>query len=305
MVILPRERPIKEYLLQAAIRRGFPELKDELIRIQQGVAGERYVDRSWSDMQLEEMYFLLHDFSTATHQMDTLFLCEKFILIVEIKNIAGRIDFDEKCHQFTRTFENGTPQGFRNPLDQVRRHQRFLRQLFPTLPVVYVIVLAHPKTIIGQMPQNEPIIHCSGLEFYIRKLLAMYKPQLTIKQLQQLKNELLQMHTTPNPKLNIDKAKICVGVLCKQCDDKTQMLFQYGGFICPKCQTKDNGTMLQQALEDYSLLINEWITNIEFRKFMGVNSIYAASRLLKKLNYSHKGDKKGRKYLISIRESRK
>ncbi|WP_342559429.1 hypothetical protein [Metasolibacillus sp. FSL K6-0083] len=46
MVILPREESVKEYLLQAAIRRGFPELKDELIRVQQGLAGERYVDRS-------------------------------------------------------------------------------------------------------------------------------------------------------------------------------------------------------------------------------------------------------------------
>ncbi|MCT6923369.1 nuclease-related domain-containing protein [Metasolibacillus sp.] len=303
MVILPRERPIKEYLLQAAIRRGFPEMKDELVRIQQGLAGEQYVDRSWQDMQLDEEFYLLHDFSTDTHQIDTLFVCEKFILIVEIKNIAGRIDFDERCHQFTRTLENGNVQGFRNPLDQVRRHQRFLRQLFPDLPVIYVIVLAHPKTIIGQIPQNEPIIHCSGLEFYIRKLLTMHKARLSTEQLQRLQNELLQMHTISNPKLNIDKDKVRTGVLCKQCDYTTQMLFQYGRFICPKCQIKDDGTMLQRAIEDYSLLINEWITNIQFRKFMRVNSIYAANRLLKKLNLSHKGDKKGRKYFISFKRN--
>ncbi|WP_342473060.1 nuclease-related domain-containing protein [Metasolibacillus sp. FSL H7-0170] len=302
MVILPREESGKAYLLQAAIRRGFPELKDELIRVQQGLAGERYVDRSWHDMQLDEKFFLLHNFSTASHQMDTLFLCEKFILIVEIKNIAGRIDFDEKCHQFTRTLENGTLQGFRNPLDQVRRHQRFLRQLFPILPVIYVIVLAHPKTIIGQIPPNEPILHCSGLEFYVRKLLTMYKPQLSKEQLQQLKYELLQMHTISTPKLNIDKTKIHSGVLCENCNNNYKMLFQYGQFICLKCKTKDGGALLLQAMEDYKLLIDNWITNREFRNFTGVTSVYAASRLLKKLNFPHEGDKKGRKYLISVKK---
>ncbi|WP_342559376.1 hypothetical protein [Metasolibacillus sp. FSL K6-0083] len=47
MIVLPRERPVREAVLAAAVRRGFSEFKEELIRVQQGLAGEFYVDRQW------------------------------------------------------------------------------------------------------------------------------------------------------------------------------------------------------------------------------------------------------------------
>ncbi|MEC1179223.1 nuclease-related domain-containing protein [Metasolibacillus meyeri] len=171
-------------------------------------------------MQLKERYFLLHNFQTSSHQIDTIFLCEKFLLIVEIKNIAGRIDFNETCHQFTRTLEDGSMQGFRNPLDQVRRHQRMLQQLTPTLPVIYVIVLAHPKTIIGHLPQSEPIIHSSGLEFYIRKLLSTYKPQCTSEELHNLLDKLIQMQVRTKPQFNLIQHCFCIESKCFLCESE-------------------------------------------------------------------------------------
>ncbi|WP_042470550.1 nuclease-related domain-containing protein [Bacillus ndiopicus] len=301
MIALQRDQTVKELMLQAAIRRGFQEYNDELIRLQQGVLGERYVDRSWHDMKLTEPYYLIHDFQTEAHQIDTIFLCQKFILIVEIKNIAGRIDFDETRHQFIRTLDNGTINSFRNPLDQVRRHRRMLQGVVSDLPILYAIVFAHPKTIIGHIPQGEPIFHCSGLEFRIRKLLTQYATQLSSIELHNLTAKLLQMHTIKKPQLHIDKTKIRTGVLCAQCQTGVKMLYHYGHFKCPKCHYKDTGILLRQAMEDYCLLIDEWITNEEFRKFVGVTSADSAKRLLKKLGFPCIGENKGRKYRISIK----
>ncbi|WP_107941961.1 nuclease-related domain-containing protein [Metasolibacillus fluoroglycofenilyticus] len=227
IIALQREKALKELVLQAAVRRGFHKFKDELIRLQQGLSGERYVDRCWQDMQLEEQHYLLHDFQTNAHQIDSIFLCDKFILLVEIKNIAGRVDFDEARYQFTRKLEDGTVHGFRNPLDQVRRHQRMLRAVVRNLPVLYAIVFSHPKTIIGHIPKGEPIFHCSGLEFHIRKLLAQHNTaQLTSTEL--LTTKLMQMHTIKKPQLQIEQTKIRTGVLCVQCQAYVQMHYHYG-----------------------------------------------------------------------------
>ncbi|WP_107840338.1 nuclease-related domain-containing protein [Metasolibacillus meyeri] len=296
MIVLPREKSVREAMLTAAVRRGFFEYKNELIRVQQGLVGEYYVDRQWDDMQLNTPYFLLHDFQTSKHQIDTLFLCHQFLLILEIKNITGIIEIDNTPHQFTRKLKDGSVQGFRNPLNQAQRHQRMLEQYIRTLPIFYVVVLAHPKTIIERIPPNAPIIHSSGLESYVRDLLASHPPCLTNDHLEQLLQQLLQMRVSVKPKLNIDASLMRRGVLCNQC--AAQMYYKHGNFICLDCVLKDDGTLLQRALSDYYLLVDEWISNEQFRTFLGIDSIHAAKRLLKKLELPYVGEKRVRKYRI-------
>ena len=301
VIALQRENRVKELLLQAAIRRGFPEFEVELVRLQQGLLGEYYIDRSWKDMHLAEEYYLLHDFYTnvneSSHQIDTLFLCRQFILILEIKNIAGRIDFDEEKHQLIRTREDGSLNGFRNPIDQVKRHQRMLHHFVGNLPVEYAIVFAHPKTIIGRKPSGEAIFHGSGLEFHIRKLLANYEPLISSEKLTNLKNELLDRHMIYEPKINIDRERVLRGVLCQHCDDRVKMQYRYGKFECPRCSWRSNEALLQ-AMVDYRYLIGEWITNQQFRSFVGVTSTDIAKRLLKGMGFHYEGDRKQRKYQI-------
>lgn len=93
-------------------------------------------------------------------------------------------------------------------------------------------------------------------------------------------------------------------MLCQRCNFQVQMKFYHGDFICPKCSLKDDGKLLYEALNDYHLLLGEWITNKELREFLGITSLYAARRLLKKLDFSFEGENKGRKYLIKIKEDR-
>ncbi|WP_195891654.1 hypothetical protein [Bacillus ndiopicus] len=141
----------------------------------------------------------------------------------------------------------------------------------------------------------------SGLEFYVRSLLLQYKPRLTSEELHHLLDKLIQMQFIAKPQFNIDKSKVRQGVLCQQCDFQVQMKFYHGQFICPRCSMKDDGKLLRQALNDYCLLIDEWITNDKFREFVGIASLYAARRLLKKLNLPFEGENRGRKYFIDIK----
>lgn len=252
-------------------------------------------------MHLADEYYLLHDFYTtvnaSSYQIDTIFLCRQFVLILEVKNIIGRVDFNEETHQFIRSREDGEVNGFRNPLDQVRRHQRLVRTIVGNVPVEYAIVFANPKTIIGRIPRGEAIFHKSGLEFHIRKLLAQYKPRLSSEQLAHLKNGLLAKHMIYEPKITIDKKRVRRGVLCQRCEYRVKMQYRYGKFECPRCHWRSNEA-LQQAMEDYRLLIGDWITNEQFRSFVGIESTDAAKRLLMGLGFHYEGDRRYRKYQI-------
>ncbi|MEK4228279.1 nuclease-related domain-containing protein [Solibacillus sp. FSL H8-0538] len=303
MIALKRGVSEKDLTLQAAIRRGVADYQAELRRMQTGLAGELYIDQRWEDMNLKGEYYLIHDYyvqinENISHQIDTLFLCKNFLLLLEIKNIAGRIDFEEEKHQFIRTRDDGIVQGFRNPIDQVRRHRRWLQDFIGgSLPVEYAVVFSHSKTIIGRVPKNEAIFHGSGLESHLYKLFSKYEAHVSSQELQQLSQKLLKIKTEPQRKLVVDSSRIRRGVLCKKCDYQVVMLFNYGKFECPTCRTRSNEGLLE-ALEDYRLLVSEWISNREFRMFFGIDSIDATKRLLKSLNLEYEGSYKDRKYRI-------
>lgn len=51
-------------------------------------------------------------------------------------------------------------------------------------------------------------------------------------------------------------------------------------------------------LHDYRLLLNEWITNREFRDFFLIESEDTVNKILKRLDFHYEGKNKNRRYLI-------
>ena len=301
--MLERNVPEKLMMLQCAIRRGFPQLEEDLLKIEAGYSGEQYVDLRWQDMNLQIKHALFHDYSIQlgdfSYQMDTVFVCQHFILIIEIKNIVGEIHVDNEKHQFIRIKPDGTTEGFRNPVDQVKRHVRVLRQLIENpIPIEYAVVFSNSKAIIGKIPRNEPIFHVSGLETYVRRLILKYSVHLNDTEFDRVLNRLKKYYSPPMFQFQIDKNKMIKGVLCSQCNYKRKMYFQHGKFECTNCRYRSN-LPLREALFDYYILVGEWMTNKEFRDFVGIESSDAAKRLLQSLNVTCEGTNKGRRYKIA------
>ena len=302
MIVLNREMPLRILMLQAAIRRGFPEFEEEFQNAQSGFYGERYMDRWWEDMQLAEDHVLLHNFcfrfSEFTNQVDTIFLSRHFALVLEIKNISGRIDIDVERDQMIRTRETGEIEVFRNPVSQVKRHQRALASLIGSqLPIERAIVFMHPKSLIGSVPREEAVFRWGGLESHIRQLFSKYTPHLTNYQLMEMATSLRNYHQLPESKLRLDARKIICGVLCSNCRYKVKMYYIRGQFECAYCKLKSFEPMLE-ALQDYRLLISEWITNQELRQFFYIDSADVANKILKRMDFYHEGSTSARRYLI-------
>ena len=297
MILIERDETKKLHTLQACIRRGLTEWKDTLYGMESGLAGEMYADWVWKDFHLKEPHFLLHNYCVGSHQMDTVFLCSRFILVIEIKHISGRIAIEEEKAQFLRTREDGTVESFRNLIDQVKRHVRFMEHLTECqMPVLYAVVFSHSRTIISHVPQGEPVFKLSGLETFVRRMIADYPEKLDFDELSEVARFLAKRHSPRHFDLHIDFSRLKRGVICSECG--CTMTFQHGKFIC-RC----GRTGLQdfyEGLADYRYCVSEWITNREMRVFFNIPSEYAAKRLLKSFDFDYEGTFKDRRYRICL-----
>lgn len=165
------------------------ELQTRHLTLNAGYAGERRVDHEWREINVPGQ--LLHDFTCRnvvgnTHQIDTIFICKHFILVLEIKNVSGRIDFDDKRRQFLRTREDGTIESFNNPIDQVKRHRDLLVEAsldWPFyVPIEAFIVIANPSTVIGRVSSEVQVFNVSGLRTKVAELVKKHASvQLNVK----------------------------------------------------------------------------------------------------------------------------
>ncbi|MDN4492049.1 nuclease-related domain-containing protein [Ureibacillus aquaedulcis] len=314
MEILKRQKSWKLLGLEALLRRlpdydtgEFNFYKDMYTAQKKGYEGELSVDQMWIELNIPTPYALLHNFETInhagyTHQIDTILLTPHFIWLLEIKNIGGRLDIDESKHQLIRTNSEGMVESFRNPVNQIKRHGKFisrkLRDLRMNLPVEYSIIIVSDYTIIGSIPKSISIFHANGLQTELDKLFNKHQGRgISLGQFEKIKTELLNIQQPKEWKAKVETKRLQKGVLCKKCDYKSVMIFEHGSFRCGKCGFKSKDAHLE-ALLDYRYLWSEWITNRELRDFLGVDSRFSIIRLLKDLNIEYQGTYRDRKYRI-------
>lgn len=313
MLALERIKSNKLIGLEALLRR-LPEetieynfYKEMYILLNKGYEGEVHVDGLWKEMNIHSPYYLFHNYETVneagnSHQIDTLLLTPHFIWVLEVKNISGRIDIDEKKHQLIRTSSTGTTNCYKNPVDQIKRHsdliKRRLQKLKIELPVDIAIVLANESTIIGNVPDNISIFHASGLQTELDNLYKIYSERkLTTYYVEKIKHELMSMYHRKSWQPKLHPSKLRKGVWCKNCGYKSLMIFEKGRFKCSVCNFECKNA-IYEVLTDYRYLHSEWISNRELREYLHIESRFAANRLIAKLNCEFEGTYRNRKYKI-------
>ena len=309
MSFVIREKPLKLLWLEALLRRLHerdPELSyytEQFRRLYAGFAGEQRVDREWHEIICPNTFFVLHNIvleNTAMHfhQVDTIFVCRHFILVVEIKNINGRLDFDGATYQCTRTKSDGTVEGFPNAITQIQRHMQFFKTIFKNycFPIEGAVIFSNPSAIIANHPNTVPIFHVSGLQSHIQHLFTKYtKPIISDEQLTYFVQQIKARHQPQEVLTHIDSSRFRHGVLCPKCQYKKQMLFYRGVWKCVVCHYVST-EIFAEALLDYQLLVGRSITNGQLRAFFGIDSSDAANRLLRKFHFPSTGTTKDRVY---------
>ena len=188
MIVLGRRIPDQLMMYEILLKRMDLEsanYKEVLLKYQslkKGYYGELRADREWKDMHIQREHYLFYSFEAKnkfghTFQMDTLFMCRHFILVMESKDIGGRLDFDDTTRQFTQTRASGEVLSFSNPIDQVLRHQAFvleeLMKIGVSIPIVPVVVITDSSTIIGSKSKEVSVFNVTGLRSKVEKLFFM------------------------------------------------------------------------------------------------------------------------------------
>lgn len=315
MILLDRKKSEKIALLEAFIRRSpsdetkFGRIVSNLSKAKSGLVGEERVDREWIDIQVNFPHVLIHGLETENvvgfqHQIDSIFICQYFVFVMEIKNYSGFIEFDEKTHQFIKKNFEGGVEAYSNPIDQVRRHRYFIQSILWSLgfdlPIVCGIIFANPKSILGEILVNDVLVfHVVGLRHKLEMLLKRHVDvKITFEQMMSIGHYLKSMHKNRPWKVTMDQEKLRKGVLCSNCSYCVIMTYHHGRWNCPRCGNRGCIELLE-ALDDYRLLWGEQISNREFREFVGLTSEKTAFRILKSLNLKSIGANRNKKYIIS------
>lgn len=311
MIIKGRLEPPELFQLQSLLNRmpathsQFPHWTEKLRRISAGYHGEQRVDSFWHEIEFPIPHYFIHDLfiqkQYSSHQIDTLVITSHFILILEIKSISGLLRFDVQTRQFSRTNKDGSIDGMRNPDDQIRRHEiwmkRFLTERKLRLPVIGAIIFTYPSAIIQSRSGKRIMIHSSGLPHLTDQLLQAHPlAELTKKQTELLANEVAELHSEKPLTLLPLMHSLSKGVLCPNCEVHP-MVYTRKRWRCALCHFAGTDCHLL-ALKQYRSLFGPTISNREFREFTGISSVTTASKLLKSANMPYRGSFKDRVYII-------
>lgn len=87
-------------------------------------------------------------FVDEPQEYDHIIIGKQGVFLIETKNYAGKLIVDSQGN-WIRIRKDGTEEGERNPLQQIRRHEKILKSILPQdVPIISIICMAHPKMII-------------------------------------------------------------------------------------------------------------------------------------------------------------
>jgi hypothetical protein len=314
-VVLPRTKPYALLCYEALFRsllshlRENKTLRDEFGIHQAGYRGEKNADYVLSTYPHKSAYIFQGIRLKAgpfNFQIDTLMVTSSFILILEIKNFKGEIEYNPKTHQIIQ-FDGDQKKSQKNPILQAEAQKRHLtywlqQSGFPPIPIETLGVSVNPSSILTYRDESVSAMNFIQLDSLPTSLDNLYKTYTKniydSGTIQKLNRKLLRNNTPHKPnfikQFNIADRHLIKGISCIDCQSSP---LQYKGrkWICHRCGKKDSKAHEQKIL-DYFLLFDPTISNRVCREILQINSPKVARRLLYSLNLDISGKYYARKY---------
>ena len=319
MINKERKKPLKVIKLEALIGRlphnhpCKPNIEAELSKALAGWRGEQAIDYYLSFLP-KENYIILRDLRLEVSenrffQIDALLLAQNQHLILEVKNMAGTLYFNNEPQQLVQTINN-EEKAYQCPILQVERQCQQLQTFFnkftlPKAPILRFVVISHSNAVIKFAPKfqkaRQCVIHSSALPEKINAIQSISNSEIiSQKELKKLARLLVKHNQPLNPdyleRYNISVSELLTGVHCPNCGH-LPMQRKRGLWFCPTCQHTSKDAHIA-AIRDYWLLINSTITNRQLRDFLHLPSNSVATKLLTSLGLKKYGILRGSRYLL-------
>ncbi|MDF2534998.1 MAG: hypothetical protein K0R18_1157 [Bacillales bacterium] len=322
MFVKKVEKPLKISGLEALLRRipsnhpSREKIIEDLSMCKAGFYGEQSLEYFLNQLPQNEFrifHNLRFETPNITFQMDFLLLTNKFILILEVKNMVGKLEFDEEFGQLTQIKPTGETKIYNDPVVQASGHKLNLEKKllnsnihFP--PITYLVVMTKQNSLITVKSQNQyyrkKIVRSNTLLNRVAEIQNYYTNEvLTEKETRKLSKYFFKNHQERIQNLlddyGVEPSDLIMGVICERCFTIPMKRIK-GYWFCPNCNLLSSNSHLS-ALNDYILLRDTRITNETFRQLTLIDSQSVSNKLLKKLLLSSEGDKRHRVYHLPPR----
>lgn len=124
-------------------------------------------------------------FRQETQEYDHIIVGPQGVFLVETKNFVGEITIDAEGNWTRRKPGQGIV-GERNPIQQIRRHEKLMKTIVDDVNIISIMCLSHPKVVV-QGTENAPVkivksdLLCEYIENYeTEKLLKQDEIQAVV-----------------------------------------------------------------------------------------------------------------------------
>lgn len=257
-----------------------------------GIHGEMKMDEVFSKYSFPFDYVVLHDVSLKSNgifQIDTLFITQFFAVILESKNISGKLSFKQNPLQLQRVNEENNVDFMESPEVQVERNKYMLEEWLSaqgvTIPVYGAIVLTNANAMVIEPSSKFPTLLHKTIPNYLRNIERLNK-YLHANEMYALAKKIVEKNQLyfPYPmcrRWGIDPEDLLTGVRCEKCH-KLGMAKRKGGWHCLQCNYVDR-LAHEKAIKEWFILIGDSMNNRQCRYFLQLQSHHTASRLLRSM----------------------
>ncbi len=248
-------------------------------------------------------------------QIDCLLLSPTLILLLEAKNLSGRITINHHTNEMSRIVPaTNEEEGYADPTLQTARHRLqlyewLIKNNLRTISIDSLVVFTNPNSnlsISNGHPSGKSIIKGPATAQSVSQLQKKHEKNgpVTTHELSNISSRLLADHTPKKEDIlqryNIRASEITTGIACPDCSQRP-MIRVRGKWKCINtvCLKTSNDAHLT-ALKDYALMFGPRITNTSARHYLNIKSSSITQKLLAEMNLPSNGTTRNYSYELPI-----
>lgn len=285
--------------------------EEKLFKMKSGIVGEDRLNKIFNHYQFPFPYQVLKGVSLDSggkFQTDCLILTPNLIILLESKNISGKLYFESNPERLVREKENGLIDVYESPEVQVERNVTHLKMWLEEhglkIPVVGAFILTSAKhPIVVKEPLRIQALFPKSVFSYVHQQWNQYRNRkqfLSIDGMEKLR-EMIELESVKNryeqfplrKRWSFENVKLVQGVRCCRCN-KIGMTWISRSWEC-KCGYKDKDAHIP-TLQEWFIFNKNTITNKECREYLMIDSRHVIKRLLKHKCILEIGNTKGTNY---------
>ena len=257
-------------------------ISEEIKRLEAGIIGEEFIHKILDGQQ----YILIPDVILDQQQIDLIVLTYRSCVVLEVKNIRGKIQLTDAPRQMIRERDDGTINIFTSPVAQLENNLRAMRNLLNkhnwTLPLYGAICFPFNTATFSPFKSDYPILVGKDILNFLART-QKGEAKIVAKQLKQMARQIRHASVgyARDPlceRYKIDFADLKGGCRCLACGH-VGMTRKYAEWVCVRCGACSRNAHVA-ALFEYAHFVSDTITVAEAMKFLGVESRHVVRRLL-------------------------